>query len=102
MISPDTIKFTDYEVDVRSLFQRSLSGPANLKWTRVLFPIPDGFQAPQTVMNWLGDNTPGQFDTWHYQNPRSKNGEYAMVVCFEDKNDALMFKLRGGHQAWQA
>lgn len=101
MNTPDSISFTDLEVQTSSLFRRSLSGPTNLQWTRVRFTIPNGYDAPQAVSDWLADNTPGRFDVWFYQDPKSRDGEYRMVVNFEDKNDALMFKLRGGHQAWE-
>ena len=50
---------------------------------------------------WMKDNTPGKWQAYSYSNPKGKAQDYIMVVRFMDKNDALMFKLRGGHQSWE-
>lgn len=102
MEKPTNLIFTDFEVPVNRLFRRSQQGPMNLTWTRTQFTIPDSYEAPKKVEEWLSENTPGRWATYSYQNPKSKNSDYVMVVRFEDKNDALMFKLRGGHQAWES
>lgn len=74
----------------------------NLNWTRVQFNIPDSWESIKKVQDWLRENNPGQWASYCYQHPKSrKTNDHTMVVRFQDKNDALMFKLRGGHQAWQ-
>ena len=73
----------------------------NLSWTRVQFPIPDGWEGSKKIQEWLEENCPGRWSTYSYQNPKSKSGENIMVIRFENKNDALMFKLKDGHKAWQ-
>jgi len=73
----------------------------NPSWTRVLFTIPNGWDASEAIKDWMASNTPGEWQAYTYQNPKGKSNDYIMVVRFQDKNDALMFKLRGGHQAWE-
>jgi len=101
METPTNLQFTDFDVSIETLFRRALTGPMNRAWTRVEFSVPDAWEANKAVEKWLTENTPGRWATTHYSNPRSKENSYTMVVRFEDKNDALMFKLRGGHQAWE-
>ena len=102
MEKPTSLSFTDFEIPVDTLFRRAQQGPMNLAWTRTQFTIPDGYDAPRAVETWLGENCPGKWATYNYQSPKGKTNEHIMVVRFEDRNDALMFKLRGGHQAWDA
>jgi hypothetical protein len=101
MEKPTNLTFTDFEVQTDKLFRRSLSGPMKKSWTRTQFQLPDTFEAAKEVENWLMENTPGKWAYYTYKNPKGKADGHIMVVRFEDKNDALMFKLRGGHQAWE-
>jgi hypothetical protein len=102
MKQPEVIRFTDLEVSTRELLRLNQQGPMNLSWTRVQFIVPDSWDAVKKVQEWLKENCPGEWSSYNFQHPKSKkSGEYTMVVRFEDNNDALMFKLRGGHQAWQ-
>lgn len=101
MEKPVNISFTDFEIPVEVLFRKTSQGPMNLSWTRTQFAVPDGYEAPKAVETWLVENCPGRWATYSYQSPKGKGGDYIMVVRFEDKNDALMFKLRGGHQAYE-
>jgi hypothetical protein len=102
MSKPESLHFTDLTVKTESVLnQRSEPKPMNRKWTRVHFPIPDSWEAAKEVTAWLNANCSDQFSTYTYQNPKGKSPDYLMVVRFKDKNDALFFKLRGGHQAWE-
>jgi hypothetical protein len=58
-------------------------------------------EAFKAVREWLVSNCGGDWREHHFSDPRSKNNELTMIVKFENRDDALMFKLRGGHQAWQ-
>lgn len=102
MDKPTSITFTDFEVPLDTILRHSQQGPMDLRWTRTQFTIPDGYDAPRAVEAWLVENCPGRWQTYHYHSPKGRDDGYSMVVRFEDKNDALMFKLRGGHQAWDA
>lgn len=102
MEKPINLTFTDFEVPVEQIFRRAHQGPMNTTWTRTQFSVPDGFEAPRKVEEWIIRNTPGRWASYSYQNPKDKRHDYIMVVRFEDKNDALLFKLRGGHQAWES
>lgn len=103
MTPPETIKFGDTEYRIADIHKgRDRKGVAPVNWTRVSFKVPDAFTAPANVDQWLTENCPGLWMSYHYADPRSKTHERLMVVRFEEKNDALFFKLRGGHQAWQS
>lgn len=102
MEKPTTLSFTDFEIPTDRLFQFLSSGPVDLKWVRVQFKISDNYEAPKQIEEWLKLNCPGRWSSYSYSDPKSKTYENIMVVRFEDRNDAIMFKLRGGHQAWQA
>lgn len=101
MEQPSSISFTDLEIPVSSLIKGALKGPMDTTWTRVQFVIPNGWDAPQHVENWLYDNIGGEWQSYNYQSPKGQRNDYIQVVRFRDRNDALMFKLRGGHQAWE-
>ena len=101
MDKPTEVSFTDLDVPIQSLFRRASQGPMNLCWTRTQFNIPDSYDAAKAVEMWLIEHCPGRWQAYHYVSPKGKGEDQVMVVRFEDKNDALMFKLRGGHQAWQ-
>lgn len=103
MQTPKSISFQDLEVDVSRLNSPyENKGPMNPSWTRVKFTLPDPYEAPNKVIDWLTANCGGDWKTYHYQDPKSKSQERIMVVRFYDKNDALFFKLRGGHQSWES
>lgn len=101
MENPTSLQFTDFEILTSSLFRQAKNGPMNPSWTRVQFAIPDNWEAHISVEKWIDDNITGRWASYHYLNPKGKRDDYVMVVRFEDKNDALMFKLSGGHQAWE-
>ena len=101
MEKPTSLSFTDFEVPVSDLLSRNDMGPMNLGWTRVQFTMPDDYDAPKHVETWLRENCPGEWQAYRHPNLRGKTNDYVMVVRFENKNDALMFKLRDGHKAWE-
>jgi hypothetical protein len=101
MTSPTRLTFTDFEIATNDILGANRQGPISPQWTRTKFTIPNGHEAPKLVTGWLTNNCPGLWTTYHYQDPKSKDYQDVMVVWFEDRNDALLFKLRGGHQAWQ-
>lgn len=103
MKKPSSLVFEDYEVPVSDLYStgNGVNGPVPTTWTRTQFNIPNNYSAPAEVTKWLDENCPGRYSSWFYQDPRSKEHAAVMVVKFESRNDALMFKLQGGHQSWE-
>jgi len=102
MQKPERLSFTDFEVPASCIFRGHENGPMNLTWTRVQFTLPDSWEAIKQVQVWLRENCPGQWSASSFADMATRYAEHRhMVVRFEDKNDAMMFKLRGGHQAWQ-
>jgi hypothetical protein len=93
------IEFTDLSLTTSQLFNRR--GPMNPNWVRVKFTIPDDYSAPTQVMAWLREEVKGQWHASYHQDPFSRELAYQMIVRFEDRNDALMFKLRDGYKAWE-
>ena len=104
ILLPKVIQFEGLELPIESFDQQegTFSKPVPTTWKRVQFSIPDGYTSAKAVEEWLKVNCPNRWASYHYQNPKQKaQGDRVMVVRFEDKNDALLFKLRGGHQAWE-
>lgn len=104
MSKPPVLKFTDYDVPTSAISWQGPQSLAPTTWTRVKFNVPGDFttrEATRQVCEWLAHNCVGSWREHHFVDPRGKNGEYTVIVKFENRDDALMFKLRGGHQAWQ-
>lgn len=102
--TPETVEFDGLSLPVSAVLRAkgNSKGPVPSSWQRVAFPIPDGYTSARAVEEWLGQHCPNRWASYHYNNPKQKiTGDRIMVVRFEDKNDALLFKLRGGHQAWE-
>lgn len=100
---PLDVVFDGLEVPVQDIISgQGKRRPIPANWQRVQFPIPDGYTSAKAVEEWLTNNCPNDWTSYHYNNPKNKNSnERIMIVRFQDKNDALLFKLRGGHQAWE-
>lgn len=101
MNRPEVLKFTDYEVNIKAVLGSAPQSLAPANWTRVKFNLPGTQEAPKAVCSWMVTNCTGDWRQHNFPDPRSKSGERTMVVKFESRDDALLFKLRGGHQAWQ-
>lgn len=100
MKSPKTIKFSDLEIKPIDLdSHHTRTGIIPQSWTRVQFTLPSDWQSIEKVSKWLADNSSDDWASYNYS--LDTKNERVMVVKFKDKNDALMFKLRGGHQCWQ-
>jgi murein tripeptide amidase MpaA len=103
MIQPNIVEFEGASVNVQSVLRpayRSV-GPVSSSWVRASFEVPDGYTAPRHVDEWLRENCKANWTSVHFHNPRNKDHRHTMVVRFEDRNDALLFKLRDGHKAWE-
>lgn len=101
MKTPTTIKFTDLEISPQDLTGGvKHQGIIPSSWTRVQFTVPNDWQKLEQVSKWLTDNAGDDWATYNFH-ADNKAQERTMVVKFKDKNDALLFKLRGGHQCWQ-
>lgn len=100
MEQPKTIKFSGLEINTKELDQRPNRGPMDRTWVRVQFTIPECYEAPDKVREWLVQNVLHHWSLYVYSDPTDMS--YKMVIRFSDRNDALMFKLKGGHQIWEA
>lgn len=69
-------------------------------WTRTVFNVPTSRDAVHQVYEWLAYNCQGQYSAYKFHDTTSYT-EYKMVVRFENKNDAILFKLQDGHRAWE-
>jgi hypothetical protein len=96
---PQVIKFQDLDIPSSELRPESTGGPMPENWTRVEFKLPDKGKS-ETITEWLRDNIAGNWTHYVYQEAQGVHPLVAMTVRFQDKNDAMMFKLRGGHQCW--
>ena len=102
MEKPVSLSFTDLDLPIEHLFKHVPSGPMSPTWTRVQFTLPDPYDSVKIVEDWLKQNCPGSWTFYTYSNPGNKKHDFIMVIRFEDKNDAILFKLRGGHQSWES
>ncbi|MNK39728.1 hypothetical protein D3C87_583480 [compost metagenome] len=103
MRKPDTVKFTGLTLSASDLKEASNAGVKEVvgsDWKRVHFSVPTARDAIQHVFDWLKANCQGQYTAYKYHDSSSYT-EYKMVVRFEDKNDAIIFKLQDGHKAWE-
>lgn len=101
MEKPTNIEFTGLDVPMRDVFRKTDKGPMHVKWTRVQFTVDDPYANAIAVEEWLRANCPGEWESYTYTRPKGKNSDAVMVIRFENLNDAMMFKLRGGHQVWE-
>jgi len=69
-------------------------------WARLTFIVPTAGNAIQDVHDWLAKNCNGAYSMFKFHDQRSYS-DYQVVVRFEDKNDAILFKLQDGHRAWE-
>ena len=103
MIPPSQLRFDGFTMNTNDLeISSNDHAMCPSAWLRVHFQIPDSWNAPEKVTAWLEKNCKHKWRTYHYYNPKKKDENYIMVVRFENKDDALLFKLMGGHQAWQS
>lgn len=108
MKQPDIISFDGLEVSISELQNnnKQIKGPCPQDWVRVKFKIPlevahNGFDA---VTKWLQQNNTSRWFGYTFQDPAApKHGmpDNFAVIKFESKDDAILFKLRDGHQAWK-
>lgn len=103
MERPDIIEFDGLTTSASDMLRtsRRAVGPIAKEWSRTNFRIPDGYTAPRHVEEWLEANCAGEWTTFHYSDPKSKDYSQVMVVRFAERNDALFFKLRDGHRSWE-
>lgn len=99
----DKLEFTDYTVYSNQLLRQNRKvALADSSWTRVKIFVPDGYSSKK-VEDWIEENLTSAYYCYTYANrtyDKKQNG-YTMILRFKENNDALMFKLQGGHQAYQ-
>lgn len=103
MRKPPQVKFTGLTLSATDLKEASNAGITDVidnNWKRVHFTVPTARDAIQHVYDWLKANCKGQYSAYKFHDSHSYT-EYKMVVRFEDKNDAIIFKLQDGHKAWE-
>ena len=103
MQKPDQVKFTNLVLDSKALNKMGNAGMnlvAEADWARVHFEVPTARDAIQHVFDWLKNNCKGQYTTYKYYDAKGYSN-YRMVIRFEDKHDAIIFKLQDGHRAWE-
>lgn len=102
MKSPSTIKFSDIEIKplpVNSPGEAPYMSLIPKSWTRIQFDIPSNTHYVGKIYDWIRTNS-GDCWSGYYYSPGDKE-TFTVVIKFKDRNDALMFKLRDGFQAWK-
>ena len=103
MQRPTSVNFTNWTLAGNEMSLIANAGIPNHKitdWTRLVVSVPVDRDSMQHVQKWLFENCSGQFVFYKYQDGAVYT-EYKMVIRFENKNDALLFKLKDGHRAWE-
>jgi hypothetical protein len=96
----ELIEFTNDPIIVEELFnKKKVKTFWDQTWARLEINLPDPFQNITKIYGWIEKNATKRWGAYEYRRPGRK--EYNMVIFFEDMNDALFFKLRGGHRAWE-
>lgn len=101
------VKFTELEFDSKEVLHPSkrVPKPWPISWTRIEIEIPDFWEAPGKIEKWVEKNVAeGEWDWFIRQESTagsSWSDSHIMVLGFEKENDALMFKLSGGSEAWE-
>jgi hypothetical protein len=97
-VIPLKVRFTGLEFDPMEVLQsRELIGsPIPPDWVRVRFDVPD--EAVTKVRRWVAKNTN---DRWCLYSFEGDFETTTVVIAFETKTDAVMFRLKNGETAWQ-
>lgn len=110
------VEFDGLSLEVEALLNpngRQTKGPWPVDWTRMEIDIPDQYHSVNVIRDWIEENLKKPWGHYVYSKPESKpvrnstgrgrytRGQDRMVLCFKDKNDALMLRLLGGDKAWE-
>lgn len=95
------IEFTGLTIPINKLVKHNnINPPSPKSWIRVCFIVPDPFKSVELVEKWLYDNISSEWRSFTFNDP-IKYDICHMVVKFKNHDDALIFKLSGGHQAFE-
>lgn len=93
---PDTVKFTDLEIDPRAIMtpRKYFRGVYPLDWTRHQFTVKGAFGIDlRTIDRWLEANIAGRWGSYVAADSRT------VVILFELLTDAIMFRMKDGETA---
>jgi hypothetical protein len=102
MWPPKAVDLGDGLVEVSTLKKTSkrVFFPIPHEWTRVQFSIPPSQDAIRNIKDWLDEKNKGRYSIYKYTSPQKQQNMDRIVINFELRNDALMFKLKDGFQSW--
>ena len=97
----DKVSFSGLEIPANSILPGPYrNGPMNRNWIRVKFTMNSANPDFAKVEDWLRKNCKHGWAAYNHVDP-SDSSSYFGIVRFENNDDALMFKLSDGHQAWR-
>ena len=94
------VKFKDLEFDSKDILRpaRQVFHSWPNHWTRTEIEIKDKYYLDTLpLIDWIEENLSGRWGMLQRSTP-NKSKEFIVMLCFEFENDALMFKLLGGHE----
>jgi hypothetical protein len=94
MKSP-VIKFTGLEIPADA-FERVRRKPAHQDWHRIEFQLDEDITV-QSIRSWLLDTYDMGWQMYEYNHPDTHHT--IVIIRFQDRNHALMFKLQNGMRA---
>jgi len=111
------VQFYERTINNDDLLQKGgrTNKPWPVNWTRMEIEIPDTYDAPDQIIKFINNDMEcSRWGYFTYTDDDKKNsfvsdnsflydiaGKNIMVIGFEEEEDATMFKLMGGHEAWE-
>jgi hypothetical protein len=77
------------------------NGPTDDTWARTQFDVTEVHGSVPKTSEWILRELTPNFTIYSFQNANTTTRRYTIVVRFKELNDAIMFKLRDGHRAWE-
>lgn len=89
-----TVSFTDLEIrSIKVVPERKVVGPWPKSWTKIEVNLPDSYSAKKKVWAWIDQNLEDRWGSYEYTIRDTL--ESKMVIGFETRKDAMIFKLSG-------
>jgi len=104
----DKVNFTNLSFDpIDAVPEKRVDGPWPSEWTRIVVKISNrdsaAYLKPKKVYAWITKKIHGRWGAYEYlvNEGSVEEMEYRVVLYFEHRNEALLFRLLGGDRAWE-
>lgn len=92
------INFTNYIINTGDIIDsRLIRGVCPRHWTRVQLTV-EGIYTVTTIKSWINENLSRMYHYYTYADDVGHS--LTLVIRFEDKDEALLFKLCSSNEDW--